>query len=634
MMKTKARSRMPALVIAGLLLSSALLFGQDRVTTPNPADIGDMRANLVNPAVIPLQDPLFFVGTRSLHLGVADNIFAARNNMFSLTATDKRLGPFDGLAFGIQGEILNTPPQNNLSLNALLGKRLAENLSLGFSVGVVNEALNLSGVEGLEAGDPLLQESSRWALFNLGAGVIFSPSRYVMLAASANQINRPKLSFAENGDRRLERYITAGGTIGLGYFRGGLSVAQEGDDFMSQVFFEAFKEERGFVKLGYGTESVMLEGQLHVGGGVSLNARYGYPVTELSQASSGSPEISLVFNFKKHGSLYAAKWLDREIPWAPAYSLSNAFQVQSMIDTLYIVDKSIHRQIDPAITNKELADMPRELFFSAEGLEPEFPEKLLALTRQNGAAHSGRMGARQLMDTLRLANEAAGRYRIPEDSLGIITEMKNNHTEIYMQSFRRLAERMKDPNFHSSIVIPPDGRRAYLVLRYLSLYAEVTDRISVIVDDQHIEGQRDLLGATKIPENFSYRRLSAPVDTFKFSLNLEETRRWGPVAGIFMIEDANGNIVYSDSSIVGKSPDNNQILKRLVWDWQVKGGGLPGRGNYYYYVAWRSADRNTYRSPKKRLTVDRKTLPIVIRVSKNNQPAAADARYNATILVH
>lgn len=63
MMKTKTRSRMPALVIAGLLLSSALLFGQDRVTTPNPADIGDMRANLVNPAVIPLQDPLFFVGT-------------------------------------------------------------------------------------------------------------------------------------------------------------------------------------------------------------------------------------------------------------------------------------------------------------------------------------------------------------------------------------------------------------------------------------------------------------------------------------------------------------------------------------------------------------------------------------------
>lgn len=377
MMKTKVRFRCrPAILAISLAAGGTMLFAQDRVTTPNPADAGDMRANLVNPAVLPLQDPLFFVGMRSLHLGVADNIFAARSNMFSLTTTDRQLGPFDDLAFGIQGEILNTPPQNNLSLNALLAKRLSANLSFGLSVGVINEALNLSGVEGLESGDPLLQESSRWAPFNLGAGLLFSPSRHVMLAASVNQLNRPKLSFAENGDRRLERYITAGGTIGLGYFRGGLSVAQEGDDFMSHVFLEAFKEERGFVKLGYGTESVMFEGQLHVGGGVSLNARYGYPVSQLSQASSGSPEISLVFNFRKHGSLYAARWLEHDILSLPAYSLSNAFQVESVIDTLYIVDKTIHRQIDPGITNKELADMPRDLFFSPEGLEPEFPEKL------------------------------------------------------------------------------------------------------------------------------------------------------------------------------------------------------------------------------------------------------------------
>ncbi|MDZ7343506.1 MAG: hypothetical protein ONA90_03220, partial [candidate division KSB1 bacterium] len=35
----------------------------------NPADMGDARANLVNPAVLPWQDPLFSLGTKLLHFG-------------------------------------------------------------------------------------------------------------------------------------------------------------------------------------------------------------------------------------------------------------------------------------------------------------------------------------------------------------------------------------------------------------------------------------------------------------------------------------------------------------------------------------------------------------------------------------
>lgn len=633
------QSRLLAVSLALLCGGVAVAFAQQRVTTPNPADLGDARVNLVNPAVLPLQDPMFFAGTSFLHTGLVDNIFAARNNMFSLTTTGKRVGVMGDFAFGVTGEYLNIRAlQNNLTLNGVASKKFGDRLSLGLSLGVLNQALDVSSVEDFATGDPLLRNSSNWTFFNLGAGAIVMASRNLTLAFAVNNLNRPNISFFHNGSERLKRFYSAGATIGMSTFRGGLAMAQEGEDFLSQVFLEAFAEERGFLKLAYGTETVTFEGQLHVGGGVSLNARYAYPVTQLSQASSGTPEISLLFNFRKHGSLYAARWLETDMPMAPAYSLSNAFQVQSLLDTLFILDKHIHRTVEANVSPKDLAELPKELFFSADSLEPELPERIFA-ARQNGAVAGGpRMGAARLLERLRSENTNTGRFRIPEDSTGIVKEMEKNHTKAYLASFQQLARRMNEPNFRSSIVIPADGRRAYLVLRYLELHGAVTDRLQVIVDSTRAQDNRNLLGATKIPEKVFHRTLSAPADTFVFSLNVEETRRWGPVSGTFVIEDAEGNIVFADSNIVGRSPTNNQILRKLAWNWKVQQGVPPGslapQGNYYYYLVWKSADKNTYHSPKKRLTVDHKSMPIVIRVSKDGHEAASDARYRATILVH
>ncbi|MDZ7267137.1 MAG: type IX secretion system membrane protein PorP/SprF [candidate division KSB1 bacterium] len=622
-----------------LCAGGSAVFAQQRVTTPNPADLGDARVNLMNPAVLPWQDPMFFVGTSFLHAGVVDNLFAARNNMFSLTTTDRRLGVMGDLAFGVTGEYLNIRSlQNNLTLNGVVSRKFSDWLSLGFSLGVLNQALDVSGVEGLTPGDPALQHSSNWTFFNLGAGALVMPGRHLTLAFAVNNLNRPDISFFRNGNERLKRFYSAGATVGMSTFRGGLAMAQEGDDFISQLFLEAFLEERGFVKLAYGTEAITFEGQWHVGGGVSLNARYAYPVTQLSQASSGTPEISLLFNFRRHGSLYAARWLETDMPMAPAFSLSNAFQVQSRLDTLFILDKHIHRKVEANVSPKELAELPKELFFSADSLEPELPERIFS-AHQNGAPPAGpHMGAARLLERLRSENTSSGRFRIPEDSTGIVKEMEKNHTKAYLASFRQLARRMQEPNFRSSIVIPADGQRAYLVLRYLELHGAVNDRLQVIVDSTRSQEHQNLLGAARIPEKVFHRTLSAAADTFFFSLNMEETRRWGPVSGSFVIEDAQGNIVFADSNIVGRSPTNNQILRKLAWNWKVQRGEHAGRlaphGNYYYYLVWKSADNNVYHSPKKRLTIDHKTMPIVIRVSRDGHEAASDARYRATILVH
>jgi hypothetical protein len=108
--------------------------------------------------------------------------------------------------------------------------------------------------------------------------------------------------------------------------------------------------------------------------------------------------------------------------------------------------------------------------------------------------------------------------------------------------------------------------------------------------------------------------------------------RWGPVTGKLMIEDASGKVWFDSTVARRKSKkDQPQILQQLVWDWKVKDGGYPDAGNYYYYLVWKSADGNTYRSPKRKLVVDRRPERIYQKVLKKLPESMPSAGVQATV---
>jgi hypothetical protein len=609
-------------------LLAALVPAQTMIT-PNPADVLDARLNLVNPAAVPFQDPIFTAGLQALHIGVGENAFSFRNNFFGLTTTDRQLFGLRNLGWGVQGQVLNTPVMNDLSFNAIASTKIGERVGLGVSIGALNRSF--SNFEGADLRDPLLQQPSEWALLNVGVGVLVNVNRYLKLGASANKLNRPNLAFQDNSEVRLDRYLSAGALVGFSHFAAGLSFFHENEELSSQIFLQALALERGYLKVGYSSEAVAFEGQLHVVSGVSVNYRYNYPINDLDVASDGSHELGLIFNFKKRALPYEPEWVTTNVPLPPAISLADAFTVHSSIDTVAILDTYIFRQVDTRISVKERADLPRAIFYSASSPRPETPDKVF-LTPQQVTAYHARMSAARLLEKITTEEKQTGRFSVPRDSIAIIKEMEKNHTKNYLIAFRNLAGRLREPNFTTTVIVPPDARRAHLILRYLGLYGPITDNLLVAVADSAKAQQQNYLGADSVRSQDFERKFSAPATVFDFNLNLMETVRWGPVTGSLLIEDALGK-VWFDSTVARRKSKNDQpqILQQLVWDWKVKDGGYPDAGNYYYYLVWKSADGNTYRSPKRKIVVDRRPERIYQKVLKQLPEKMPSSGVQATV---
>ncbi len=595
--------------VMGLLALSGLVQAQSLVT-PNPADLLDARLSLINPAAAAMQDPLFTAGLQALHTGVGDNAFDFRNNFFGLTATDRSILGWKNFALGLQAQVLTTPVMNDLAFNALLSRKITDQFSAGISLGPLNRSFSNFDSEGLDPNDPLLRNTSQWAPFSLNAGILYKANRYLKLGAVANRLNNPNLAFQEGGVARVSRYLGVGAIVGFNSFTAGLGFAHESHKLSSQVFLQYFHLERGYAKVGYSTENLALEGQLHVTSGVSFNYRYNYPLNDLNIASSGSHELGLIFNFRKRPLPYEPEWLKPAVPLPDPIAMVDLFEVSATRDEVTITDTHITREVDADVSARERADLPRGIFYSATSVKPE-PLGRIFLADSTAANGQHAEPAVSMLEKLTAENRAAGRV-VPKVSVPIIKEMEKSHTKAYMVAFTKLAEQLHDSTFRATIIVPPEAHRAELILRYMMLTNPALNNLFVIRADSAKARQQNYLGADEVKEKDFERKLNVPGTMFNFTLkDVDQPLRWGPMSGKFVIEDATGKVWY-DSTVAHRKSKNvpPQILELLLWDWTVNTGDPQDpylqAGHYYYYVVWKSADGSTYRSPKRRIAIDRR----------------------------
>ncbi|MDZ7360880.1 MAG: type IX secretion system membrane protein PorP/SprF [candidate division KSB1 bacterium] len=598
------------IAIAAVLTSARFVAAQNLIFA-NAADRGDARAGLLNPAVAVMQDPLFTLGSRALHYGVLSGGLDLRHSYFSVTTSNRSLWRFDQLGYGLQGQVLQTPLYNAVVMNAVFGKKLHENFAAAVNVGFSNRAFDRSQFVLEAEDDPALARLSKWIFPDLGFGVVAVPHRYLTLAFNVAHLTRSNVSMYDENIRQPVAF-SLGAAIGMGYFRALIGVSRDEGETLPVIAFESFRPDLGFLKIAFGREAAALEGSMHVMQGVSLSYRYNYPMNELRLASSGSHEVGLSFNFRKNRTPYAPEWLKAEYARRepPAINPATAFVVRSVFDTLKMVDKFIFRKIDPSFTAKDLAGLPANILFSTDSLEPALPQ----------------IGARHLMTGIEaVTGDAAAKFDIPRDSVGIVHAMQKDHTKNYLEFLRNLAQQMKDPAFHTRIIAPADEKRVYLLLKYLSLYGPLNDRLEIARRDSVLITATDRLAGRKIPEFVYHRELSVPADTFKFALNLADMRR-GPVAWAFIIEDAEGRELL-------KYAGEKQIPRRYVWNWRWQNGELPLPGAYYYYLRWQSADGQKYTSPRQPLIVSRENRRITIEIMRRKDLTVPKAERKTTTII-
>jgi hypothetical protein len=649
--KSFCRSILCAAGFASVLEFSSIAHAQDLIFV-NPADRGDGRASLVNPAVAAQQDRLFALGTRALYLGAISDGLDLTHSYFNLTFSHRPLLGIGDFGYGLQGQVLHMPEYTALALSGLLAKSFGDRIALGANIGITHRGFDLTALKSAteaDRNDPLFQSLSK-VVPEFGIGVIAVPSRFVTLGVSMNHLTHSNLSVAEGGQVTMPRALNMGMAVGYGNFRALFSLAYNERDLLPRFGVESFRERLGYMRVAVGREMAMFDTKLNVMEGIALNFRYNYPLNELSLATSGSPELGLEFNFDKNPSLYAMEWMEAEVPRRPAISLAHAFLVKSAFDTLFITKKIVKRIIDSSLVD-QVQKVPKAIFFAAEqdSILPLAPEKIFLSEEE--LRNRPKIGAQTLLQKIEEQERLTGRFSVPRDSAGIWDEMKRNHKPEYMAAFRALAEGLKTaPKAVGNFVTPRDAKRTHLLLRFLSLYTTLNDELKVTVADsataEHLNQEPETISLKNIAPIDSFLALraydktrapgrgllvNAPADTFHFSLNLLETRRWGPVSGEFVVKNEKDNLVFRDATIVGQSEDHNQIKRRLDWNWKLADGSYLPEGTYYYYIEWLSADGKRYRSPENKFRVVRNLITSSIRLSKTMPEPNPDARLRTLI---
>ncbi len=595
----------------GLLLVAlaAIAQGQPNIAQPvgnSAVDLSDYRTIYINPAALAFQDPFFQAGVRVLHVGADASNFAYRQTFVSIATPETQFNRFGA---GLRGQFLNLPVVSGGGAQAVASYKFFDNFALGASVGFLAQSLDKSQFDEQAQRDPFLAKLGSKFIADLGLGGIWKVNRFLTLGMGLNHLTRPNIAYGA-AESRLPLEWHVGGVVGMGFFRAIVNISRQEQRLLPLVAVESFRPDLGLLKLGFGSDLISFEGQIHVKRGVNLSYRYEYPLNDLRLASSGSHEIGLVFNFMRRASLQSPDWIKEDFVQKDTTDYRKVFVAESAFDTLLIIDKHIKRTIDTLITRQELAELPEAILVSSDSLEPNLSF----------------IGAGLMISKLGGLNGANGHADKHQDSLEIMNALKVNHSEHYLDELRQLAMRLKqDPTFHTRIVVPSDMTRAKLLLAYMSLFVNLTDRLEIAMRDRdYLSGK---LGSKNIPSEVFYRTLNVAADTFKFHIRSPKLRM-RIISWSLMIEDARGSIFHSYSG------NSNQIPVRYVWDWRVSNGQIISPGNYYYYIRWSAEDGKTYVSEKYPLTVNQIDRKIAIAISKSNKLTSPDPGGKAMIILN
>ncbi|MCG3155814.1 MAG: hypothetical protein DKINENOH_02422 [bacterium] len=276
-------------LLAGLLLL-AQAAGAQLADPLNPSTLQDGRIVFANPAAAALLSGQAYLGLKLIYPGaIADNAFALKASHVALTWP--RLG---GTRFGAGLHLrhLGAPLLSENRLGLLAAYAFSERLALGSDLAVAWQAYDREEFDLVDADDPVFRRASSPLIFDPGLGLTARVHEAVLLGASVYHFNRPNLARAgEKFNLPLEALL--GATLNHRFGRLDLGMALRREEWRPALGAEIFSARLGRVRLGYGAENAVFEGELNLPPAAALLYSFHLPTSDLGLLSAGSHELGL-----------------------------------------------------------------------------------------------------------------------------------------------------------------------------------------------------------------------------------------------------------------------------------------------------------------------------------------------------
>jgi hypothetical protein len=559
----------------------------------------------------------FVFGTKAFDVGINPGAFDLNNGYIGYYSPHWRK------RFGLNGQFLRTGIFNVTSFGLSYSERLHPSIAVGGRLDVLNHGFDRDRFQGVDPGDPLLSSELSRNYYSIALGVLAMPTPELSIGTVAENVNRPNVALSEEEQFRLPVDYDIGVQYRADRLHPSFNLRYEDGAYRYRLRVGVVLTEDLMARLEYQRERFGFEGHIRLYRGLNLNYRYQYPLNELNTFSSGSHNLSFVYDFTR--ILEIPDLLDVRYTPEPvelsrsreAIPVEGDFIVFSSTPSLEIWEKNITRRVDDDIPLDFLKRNYHKIF-AVDGLE-----------------------------------SLPGRDEIVAFSPDTSTGLVGSYSKEYRSTLDSLSAYLLEGDVDGTTIVSPENEllRAGNIKDVIVRRTEISPEKIVIVREPPIQGgiAEKMLGSepavaadtVTTPIGISTGADSAPDSTFDEEvdlslLNRTETRidlsqesvEFQVVALNKEGYDAPWTLVIhgSNGGKVKEFAGSGSVPDRIIWDWLDEEGSLVGPGWYSYRFRWTKPDGSSEDSMMGRLFVKKNKKNITIELTRKWLKKIPDAQ--------
>ena len=575
-------------VLLAFVLSFSARFSSAQELLLGPSmSLEDASSQFANPALISFQRSRVALGAKAYHLGISNSGGVPLRQGYALFSSPFFLSDKYGLGAHVQ--YFDSPIYSRVAIGGSFSARVLRFLSVGLHIEALNLSYNQNEFVGFDPADPVFANGYGKTVLNTTLGVFAQPLPHVRLSAGLRNLNRPDLALTGEGFRQpIESFLGVG--YGLGPAMALFEVVDTFNGLDTRFGVEAVATSGSFLRVMSNADFNLgrLEGQLHVGGPISVHYGYELPLGNLGPSSNGSHSFSVIFDFGRVPDLPDPINI-------PSYLYSNGLpQITPQIAPKVYISASTDyvRFYEQQIVRKIDDDVPAEA--------------LMQLTRQD----LGVLDSTFVQEQTLVADEVL-------DDVSPEVTLQGSYSPLYQASIREIGRALASEAM-KALKISGSGNQlmkaAGVKNRLVNDEAAPEQRITIAVNRDDEQPVVPGGSAALIPrENKVLYEPNHAVLFFNSSYALEGVQSW--TMNISSLEDQ-----------VVKTFNGNGILPAsLTWDWRADDGQHIAPGVYRYELEWVDLSGQAYKSNERKLYVQKMLRKITIEVTRDIEAIRKDA---------
>ncbi len=552
----------------------------------------DASSQFANPALMSFQRSRLALGAKAYHLGISNAGGVPLRQGYALVSS-----PFlfsDRFGAGTHVQYFDSPIYRRIAFGGSFSARVLRYLSVGIRIEARNLSYNQNEFVGFDPADPVFANGFGKTVLTTAVGVFAQPLMNVRLSAGLRNLNRPDLSLAGDGFRdKIESFL--GVAYGIGPAMALFEVTDTFNGVETRFGVEAIATSGSFVRLSSNTAFTVsrLEGQLHVGGPISVHYGYELPLGDLGPSSNGSHTFSVVFDFGRTPDLPDPINI-------PSYLYSNTIP-------------EITPQLAPKVYISSSTDYVR--FYEQQIVRTVDEDVPDAALRQLSRSDLG------VLDSSFVQNEAFLKPGAPEsgeviDDVSTEVMLQGSYSALYEASIRVLARVLAaDSSMNLNIVGPGSQLMKAAGVRNKMVQTESAPENQILITiPREDASERAASFEAFVPREDLV--LYEPDHTMLFlnsSYSLPQVQTWKL------------NITNLEDQAVKSFSGSDVLPASLAWDWRADNGQLIAPGVYRYSLEWVDALGQTYSSNERKLYVQKMLRKITIEVTRDIEAIREEA---------